>query len=153
MVAAVAVGDGVAAVFQHDPHACDSCSLGGIDAAAPVDDAAKDGHAAADRLAANPYGGVGDVASDAARIDSFGPVERLAFACVAADFQRVADLGRATGCKRRNGKGEASAASGNLRARLLTVQPDAVRPQSHSGGEDVGELGRCGGAGGVAVAG
>ena len=107
MVEAVGVGDGVAAVLEHDSDAADAGPGPRIDAAAAVDDPADDRHPVEDRLAADPHQGVGDVAEIAARAGGLGAVERVAAARVGADLEHVGQNGLRARARARAGRSSA----------------------------------------------
>ena len=91
MIAAVAVGDGVAAIFHHHAHPADAGLAGRFDAARRIDHPADDGHALADRLALDPDERVGSVADIADRADCRDAVERVALRGVGTHLEQIGE--------------------------------------------------------------
>ena len=98
MITSVDIGDGVAAILQHDADAGDSVRGIDIDRAPAIGDTPDDRHTIRDAVARDANDRSGNRADGAQRIAGLRAVHRLAIGGVGADLEQV---GQSARCRRK----------------------------------------------------
>ncbi len=152
MIAAVAIGDRIAAVLEHHAHAGDSGRGLGIGGAAAVGDPAPDRHPAGDLVAPDAHDGVGDIAGQPIVADRLHPVDRIARRGARLHLGGVADRPDGARGERRQGHGEARPVRGDLGGGRLIIDSNRFGSKSHCRRKQIGDPDDAGRKLGVRIA-
>ena len=137
MIASVAIGDGVAAVFHHEADSRHAGARCRIDVTAAVDHPADDGQALADRLAADTHQRVGDIAEIARRAAGAGAVEGVAGLRAGAHFEHISKRSRSARRERGERKAELAVVGHGGIGEARAIESDAIAAQPHLIGNTV----------------